>query len=197
MPRGRVGAQGRNPLYREIAASLQLAGDSGPRRPVQPRPVLSRSSVLVFDVDAAGIDRAAAHARGCDVRLVALTSEEERAHLRDGLSAVLLLRALTSSRLLSCVRALKEGNGSVPPEVLCQMIGGRAAPSADEPDPELTDRELDVLRLLADGDSTRDIANRLSYSERTVKNVVRDVLAKLKCRTRAHAAALAARRRLI
>jgi DNA-binding NarL/FixJ family response regulator len=153
--------------------------------------------VLVFDVDAAGIDRAAAQARSCDVRLVGLMGEEERVHLRDGLSAVLLLRALTSSRLLSCVRALRDGTGSIPPEVLCQMLGGPTALSADEPNPELAERELDVLRLLAEGDSTRDMAKRLSYSERTVKNIVRDILAKLNCRTRAHAVALAARRGLI
>ena len=153
--------------------------------------------MLVFDVDAAGVDRAAAQARSCEVRLVGLLSEAERAHLRNGLSAVLLLRALSSSRLVSCVRALREGSGSLPPEVLCQMLRGPAGLSLDEPIPELTERELDVLRLLADGDSTRDIANRLSYSERTVKNVVHDVLEKLGCRTRAHAAALAARRGLI
>jgi DNA-binding NarL/FixJ family response regulator len=153
--------------------------------------------VLVFDVDAAGIDRAAAQARSCDVRLVGLMGEEERAHLRDGLSAVLLLRALTSSRLLSCVRALRDGTGSMPPELVCEMLGGPAALSVEESNSQLAERELDVLRLLADGDSTRDIASRLSYSERTVKNIVHDILAKLGCRTRAHAVALATRRRLI
>ena len=42
----------------------------------------------------------------------------------------------------------------------------------------LTDREFDVLRMLADGEGTRGIAQRLNYSERTVKNIVHDVLAK-------------------
>lgn len=57
----------------------------------------------------------------------------------------------------------------------------------------LTDREFDVLRLLADGSTTREIAEDLSYSERTIKNIVHSVLQKLNCRTRAHAVALAAR----
>ena len=51
--------------------------------------------------------------------------------------------------------------------------------------------------MLADGESTRGIAQRLSYSERTVKNIVHDLLAKLNCKTRAHAVALAARQGVI
>ena len=51
--------------------------------------------------------------------------------------------------------------------------------------------------MLADGESTRGIAERLSYSERTVKNIVRDLLVKLNCKTRAHAVALAVRQGVI
>ena len=63
--------------------------------------------------------------------------------------------------------------------------------------PQLSQREHQVLRLLADGESTRGIAQRLNYSERTVKNIVHDLLVKLDCRTRAHAVALAATRGVI
>lgn len=110
------------------------------------------------------------------------------------LSAVLVLRALTPSRLRSCVRAVTESGDSIAPEVLCRMLPEAAG---EEPNGRLTDREVDVLRLLADGNSTREIATRLSYSERTVKNIVHVLLAKLNCRTRAHAVALAARRGVI
>ena len=57
----------------------------------------------------------------------------------------------------------------------------------------LARRELNVLRLLADGSCTREIAGELCYSERTVKNIVHDTLTKLNCRTRAHAVAVVAR----
>jgi DNA-binding NarL/FixJ family response regulator len=147
-------------------------------------------TVLVFDVDAAGVERAAASGR-CQVRLAELPDRR-----RPGPSAVLVLRALTQPRLRACVRALREGGGAIPPELLCMLL---AEPQqANGPPPEqLTVRELEVLRLLADGSSTRDIAERLSYSERTVKNIVRDLLSKLNCRTRAQAAAFAARRGVI
>ena len=54
-----------------------------------------------------------------------------------------------------------------------------------------------MLRLLAEGASTRDIAERMNYSERTVKNIVHGLLVKLRGRTRAQAVAVAARRGVI
>ena len=57
----------------------------------------------------------------------------------------------------------------------------------------LSDREREVLKWLAEGSDTREIASGLCFSERTVKNVVHDILMKLNCRTRAHAVALATR----
>jgi DNA-binding CsgD family transcriptional regulator len=150
------------------------------------------SAVLVFDVDALGVEREAASAR-CDVRVVDLARPRDggRGRRRDP-SAVLVLRALTRPRLVACVRAVARDGGSIAPEQLCQMLS-----LAPEPEAQLTRRELDVLRLLADGDSTRDIADRLNYSERTVKKIVRELLVKLNGRTRAHAVALATRRGMI
>jgi DNA-binding NarL/FixJ family response regulator len=86
-------------------------------------------------------------------------------------------------------------SSSLPPECLPGIRTGKQP--ADASDRELTARELAVLRMLADGEVTRGIAEQLNYSERTVKNIVRDVLVKLDCRTRAHATARAIRRGLI
>jgi DNA-binding NarL/FixJ family response regulator len=153
-------------------------------------------SVLVFDIDAAGLEQAAAGPGRCDVRLMGVdrrAAPDQPSALRGGISAVLVLRALTPARLVSCVRAVNDANGPVPPELLCQMLTGAGVQVRDGPLGQLTHREFAVLRLLADGDSTRDIAERLSYSERTVKNIVHDLLAKLNCRTRAQAVAFAVR----
>ena len=61
----------------------------------------------------------------------------------------------------------------------------------------LTDRETQVLSLIADGHLTREIAELLCYSERTVKNVLHDVVTKLNARTRAQAVAHGVREGLI
>jgi DNA-binding NarL/FixJ family response regulator len=158
----------------------------------------SGAPVLIFEVDAAGVPDRDAPARRCQVRLIgSLRGDPEEAGARSvqqELSAVVVLRALTPSRLLSCVRAVTRGGASMPPELLCQML-----PASDQPrlECQLNARECEVLRMLADGDTTREIALRLSYSERTVKSIVHDVLEKLDCRTRAHAVALAVRRGVI
>ncbi len=68
-----------------------------------------------------------------------------------------------------------------------------AAHMTDESGGGLTAREQQVLQMLAAGEETRSIAQTLNYSERTVKNVVHDVLTKLNCKTRAQAVGAAVR----
>lgn len=174
---------------------MQRGATNGHERGVISAHMLSDQPVLIFEVDAAGIDRTAAPARRWDVRLVGSTRGDPRAarsDSRDGeVSAVLLLRAMTASRLLSCVRALSNSGASMSPELLCEtLLEARGMATGES---RLTTREYDVLRLLADGQTTREIAQHLNYSDRTVKKIVHDVLVKLNCRTRAHAVAVATR----
>jgi DNA-binding NarL/FixJ family response regulator len=76
------------------------------------------------------------------------------------------------------------GDGPAPPDA---PVPPRAAPSL------LTERELEVLRLIADGLTTRDVAGRLSISPRTVENYKQHMFAKLGVQSRAHAVAVASR----
>lgn len=194
-----------NPIYRRgLATCLKAEGFevTGESSDLQPEPDVTGSAVLLFDVDSTGLPRATALARRCDVRLVGLVRNPRQDELFDSLSAglagVLVRGDLTPARLVTCVRSVTEGNGSIPPDLLGQMLAGlaRGAPRAAVGG-DLARREVDVLQLLAQGETTRDIAGRLSYSERTVKNIVHDLLVKLNCRTRAHAVALGTRQGLI
>jgi DNA-binding CsgD family transcriptional regulator len=159
----------------------------------------ARRSVLVVKVDV--VDEAGAPARRCDVRLVRSVRDPsaEQAWGSDGgeVTAVVILRDVTPSRVVSTVRAATSGGGSISRELLGQLLAINDAARPDPSEPQLTEREYDVLQMLADGETTRGIAERLSYSERTVKNIVRDLLVKLNCKTRAHAVALAVRHGVI
>lgn len=194
-----------NPIYRRgLTACLEADGFDivGESTDLDPEPDLVDADVLLFDVDAVGLPRAAALARPADVRLVGLVRDAREGVLYDsltaGLSGVLVRAELTPSRLATCLRAVTEGNGSIPPDLLGKMLAGlaRGAPRGAAGG-QLARREVAVLHLLAEGESTREIATRLAYSERTVKNIVHDLLVKLNCRTRAHAVALGTRQGLI
>ena len=89
------------------------------------------------------------------------------------------------------------------PDLLGTLLRGITRASREVLEPRglslsrLTAREQEVLRLVAEGHPTREVANRLCYSERTIKNVIHDVVTKLNARTRSQAVALAVRERLI
>jgi DNA-binding NarL/FixJ family response regulator len=95
------------------------------------------------------------------------------------------------------VRAAASGTG-----VLAGDLLGSLVPSTNGHEPRaatatLTDREQQVLALIAAGHPTREVALELSYSERTVKNVLHDVVTKLNARSRSQAVAFAVREGLI
>lgn len=114
--------------------------------------------------------------------------------IRAGVGGVLHRRDALPSRLRSALLAVADGYGTLPPD----LLGGVLAEAATAaPAPVLDDREKAVLRLLADGYETAEVARRLTYSVRTVTGVVHDVTRRLQLRNRAHAVAYALREGLI
>lgn len=116
-----------------------------------------------------------------------------------GVSAVLRRSEATPERLSSAVVAAARGEGSMAPDLLGRLLEQMSglqqrvlAPQGIGPS-GFTTREVDVLRLLADGCDTSEIASSLSYSERTIKNVIHDVTSRLHLRNRSHAVAYAMR----
>jgi DNA-binding NarL/FixJ family response regulator len=107
---------------------------------------------------------------------------------------------LTPERLASAVRAAADGTGVVTSELLERLLTAVAPEDAHArrgATTPLTDREQQVLSLIAAGHQTREVARALSYSERTVKNVLHDVVTKLNARSRSQAVAFAVREGLI
>ena len=119
--------------------------------------------------------------------------------LRAGASGFLLKDA-PEERLLTAIQVVAEGGSLFAPSVTRRLIDefSRRAPTAPPPAlEELTARELEVLRLLAQGLSNAEIAARLVVSEHTVKTHVARILAKLGLRDRVQAVVVAYRTGLV
>ena len=107
---------------------------------------------------------------------------------------------LNPETLGSAMRAAADGTGVVTSELLERLLTAVAPEDTHAKQRVatlLTDREQQVLSLIAAGHQTREVARELSYSERTVKNVLHDVATKLNARSRSQAVAFAVREGLI
>jgi DNA-binding NarL/FixJ family response regulator len=117
-----------------------------------------------------------------------------------GTGALIRRAEATPERLTQTVRRVAEGEGVMPADVLGRLLQrGRGGDSVDGrlTFGGLTERELTVLRLVADGYSTAEIAGQLTYSERTIKNALHDLAMRFQLRNRTHAVAFAVREGLI
>ncbi|OKJ91471.1 LuxR family transcriptional regulator [Amycolatopsis sp. CB00013] len=117
--------------------------------------------------------------------------------------AILPRSAMTDSRVADSVRAAAS-RAVAPPRDLLGRLADQAERLHREPlapdgpaGAALSSREIDVLRLMADGFDTQEIATELAYSERTVKNVIYAVTDRLRLRNRSHAVAYAIREGVI
>jgi DNA-binding NarL/FixJ family response regulator len=119
--------------------------------------------------------------------------------LRWGLVSVLPRREVGYERIVRALVNASEGRGELPQQAQDWLAGRLRAVQRDVLDPHgltiagLYAREVDVLRLLAEGMDLGEIAGRLSCSERTVRNIIHGVLSRLKLRNRVHAVAYALR----
>lgn len=123
---------------------------------------------------------------------------------RAGVLGLLRRRELTPEDLATVVRRVAGGQASVPADLvgsLLDLVGrtvdGVIADGGHGSDRQLSEREQAVLRLLADGCDTSEIATQLCYSERTVKGVIHEVTSRLHLRNRSHAVAFALRNGII
>jgi DNA-binding NarL/FixJ family response regulator len=120
-----------------------------------------------------------------------------------GVVGVLSRTVLSADRLVRVVIGAHRGQGGLPPDLQGALLAEVERVRREILAPKglttsgLTGREVDVLRLMAEGWESAEIAEKLWYSERTVKAVLHGVLSRLKLRNRAHAVAYALRAGLI
>jgi DNA-binding NarL/FixJ family response regulator len=120
-----------------------------------------------------------------------------------GVSALVRRAEATPDRLVQVVVRVAAGEAEMPPDLLASLLGQVGKLQRQVLSPRgltfsgLSEREIQVLRLVADGYDTAEIARRLSFSERTIKSILHDVTTRLQLRNRAHAVAYAVREGLI
>lgn len=118
-------------------------------------------------------------------------------------AAVIRRAEASQDRIVSTVLALAKGEAVLPGDLLATLLDHVGELQRNVLDPNaptlstLTPREVDMLRLISEGFGTTEIASKLSYSERTVKNILHGVTTRLHLRNRAHAIGYVMRHGLI
>ncbi len=134
------------------------------------------------------------------VKIVVLTASDENDLLFEAVKAGAqgyLLKHLDPEHFLEELTAQIRGEASISGDVALKIIRAFSTQDVERQQTQLTGRELEVLKLVGEGYSNRDIASRLFISENTVKNHLRNILQKLHFENRVQAAAYAIRRGLV
>jgi DNA-binding NarL/FixJ family response regulator len=190
----------------EARPDLEVVGEAGDGGEALALARELRPDLVLMDIRMPGLDGLEATRRllaGGDPapKVVVLTTFDLDEYVYEAIRAGasgFLLKSTPPQQLVEGVRAVMAGDALLSPEItrrLLERFTRRPPPSAGAPAElaELTQRELDVLRLIADGQSNAEIAATLVLSEATVKTHVNHILTKLRLRDRVQAVALAYR----
>jgi DNA-binding NarL/FixJ family response regulator len=163
--------------------------------------------VVADEVDVATVRTVRAIQRDGSQRVVMVVTRLDDtsvlAAVEAGACGILRRSEAVADRIVEAVLTAARGDGSVPPDLLGRLLDQMSRLQRNVLAPRglslsgFTDREVDVLRLLSEGWDTAQIAGKLAYSERTVKNVIHDITSRLQLRNRSHAVAYAVRQGLI
>jgi DNA-binding NarL/FixJ family response regulator len=161
-----------------------------------------RPDVIFLDVDAVGLDveeAIAACERSSPQSRVCVVSAEHRPRaMQRALSAkadAYVAKDTSPATFIEIVHLVANGDSYADPRIAGAMLRRRSTRSRESN--ELSGREFEIVRLIADGLSNREIGKRLTLSEKTVKNHVSHILAKLKVNARSGVAVYAIRKGLV
>lgn len=184
-----------------VQPGLEVVGEAGNGEEAVRLAAALRPDVVLMDLHMPVLDGVAATRRLCeswpDCRVIVLTTFDDDEYVFEGLRAGAvgyLLKDVPSDKLVEAIKATAHGESFLQPSVAAKVVAEFArmaerAPSRSESLVEsLSDREVEVLRLVATGKTNREIASALVIAEGTVKNHVTSILGKLGVRDRTQAA---------
>ncbi|MFC3998788.1 response regulator [Nocardiopsis sediminis] len=193
-------------------ADIDVVGECGDGEDALNQATRLRPDVVLMDVwmpRITGIDACAGIKNTVpETKIVMLTMSDEEDDLFEALKAGAtgyLLKEIAVDELPDAVRAIAEGQSFINPSMATKLIGeftglarrGGGTATRKVPVPSLTERETEVLRLVARCLNNKEIADELFISEHTVKNHVRNILEKLQLHSRTEAAVFAVREKLV
>ena len=192
----------------ETEPDLEVVGEASDGAEALERATTLEPDVVLMDVRMPSVDGIEATQRirhSLDrVKVVMLTGSENEedlfAAVRAGANGY-LLKDGSIDEIADTVRAVARGQSVIAPSMASKLLAefsllSRRVDDQNGGAPRLTDRELEVLRLIAQGMSNKEIAAHLVIAQNTVKNHVRNILEKLQLRTRTEAATYALREKL-
>ncbi|GAA0921921.1 response regulator transcription factor [Nonomuraea longicatena] len=187
----------------EAEDDIEVIGEAGTAESAVARIPALRPDVAVLDVrlpDGSGVEVCReVRSRLPDLACLMLTSYADDDALFEAVmagAAGYVLKQIHGSDLVGAVRTLAAGQSLLDPQTTSAMLA-RLREQASKPDPlaALSEQERHILDLIGEGLTNRQIGERMFLAEKTVKNYVSNLLAKLDLRRRTQAAALAARLR--
>jgi DNA-binding NarL/FixJ family response regulator len=196
-------------LVLDEEADIEVVGECADGLDAVDRIVELAPDLVLMDVSMPGLSgiEATRRARSLvpNVKVAILTVSESDddlfAAVRAGATGY-LLKEVSIEELPQAVRAVARGHSLISPSMASRLLSefnvlSRRVEEHRGTAPRLSDRELEVLRLVARGQSNKDIAAELVIAENTVKNHVRNILEKLQLRSRMEAAMYAVREKLV
>jgi two-component system response regulator DevR len=185
---------------------IEVVGEAGTAAEAVARIPAARPDVAVLDVrlpDGSGVEVCRdVRSRDESIKCLMLTSYSDDEALFDAIMAGAsgyVLKAIGGAELLTAVRDVAAGKSLLDPDatqrVLERLRGGGPAEGGDDRLARLTDQERRILDLIGDGLTNRAIGEELHLAEKTIKNYVSSLLAKLGMERRSQAAAYVARRK--
>jgi DNA-binding NarL/FixJ family response regulator len=185
----------------ELECDLEVVGEVEEGKAALEAYADLKPDVVLMDVRMPGMDGVEAtwrlRERWPEARVVILTTFDDDEYVFEGLRAGALgylLKDVASDRLFEAVRAAARGESVLQPSVAAKVVAQFARLATQTPSPAeslvepLSERELEVLGLIAEGKTNREIASALYIAEGTVKNHVTNILGKLSVRDRTQAA---------
>jgi NarL family two-component system response regulator LiaR len=187
--------------FLDLQSDVEVVGEAADGATAEEMAANLSPDVVLMDLVMPGTDgiatiRRLREARGKTTVLV-LTSFLDDVHVFAALqagAAGYLLKDVQPDELVRAIRQVHQGESALHPKVAARLVQHTAQPASFA---DFTPRERDVLRLLAEGFANKEIARRLSLSEKTVKTHVSNILQKLGVADRTQAALLAVRRGLV